>query len=281
MSGNQMNTEFRQWVSRNAPGFRIRSAASVATKCQELIDNFDAVFKSSAGMNPDEGPRMRDFHLREHTVPFSRGTLKEARAERGIVKHYAVEGNSIPLPNCANLVSIDSYQVPLQPHGAKKKTLAAIDLMGATGDGLPAIIELKTGTGWGGVNGLFHSILEGVAYALTIRYAWPFFQSEWRAEIRNDAPERIEESDTPVIVMADDAFINQRREYLDTAWPVMSDWMSHLSEHHLPISFARFDDAFAFEFVPYHEMRISQKSIGGAFSRGQDGRTAGDGPFIS
>jgi hypothetical protein len=120
-------------------------------------------------------------------------------------------------PNAA----IHSYEVPLIKNqtsiasDGRKIKERSIDLLGSSSEGLPIIIEAKHSkqpNSTTAVSQLFAQFIQGLCYAVTLRYTWsqsPSFREEWSKlptpnNLYNEVPDTLGE--VPIILAADPGY---------------------------------------------------------------------------
>jgi len=146
---------------------------------------------------------------------------------------------------------IQTYQMPLR--GTREdRRWGMIDLVGATPDSLPVVIELKQE---GASDTPLRMLAEGLAYACAVRKAWNEgrLRAEWAAATKKNGihrePEKILPT-VPVILLAPVDFWRKtigspgRRtagKVRDDVWPVFIELVRQCGVHGFPIHFAQFE----------------------------------------
>jgi hypothetical protein len=146
---------------------------------------------------------------------------------------------------------IQTYQMPLQ--GTRNDIRwGKIDLVGATPDALPVVIELKQE---GATDTPLRMLVEGLAYACAVRKAWNEggLRAEWAAAMKkNDLhqePEKIL-AKVPVILLAPVDFWKRAigppgkrtsGKVREDAWPVFLELVHQCGVHGFPIHFVQFE----------------------------------------
>lgn len=146
---------------------------------------------------------------------------------------------------------IQTYQMPLQ--GTRNDARwGKIDLLGATPEALPAVIELKQE---GATDTPLRMLAEAIAYGCSVRKAWNEggLRAEWITAMRANGMDQ-EPPPTltavPVILLAPAAFWNRAigvpgkrtsGKVRDDAWPVFMDLACQCATHGFPVHFAQFD----------------------------------------
>jgi len=181
---------------------------------------------------------------------------REACLERAIYRQYKYRPGH-PREFLSEVCPfILAYQVPLRnsrsDHGWR-----TVDLMGASGDWLPVVVELKEEESKATP---LLMLVEAAGYAVAIRKAWNdtkgCLREEWRESIERvmaaSAPkcEWPDELQTvPIICAAPRAYWRQRRGKADVepnalpkeAWKALADLMSALNDKGFPVTLVEFD----------------------------------------
>jgi hypothetical protein len=146
---------------------------------------------------------------------------------------------------------IQTYQMPLQ--GTRNDARwGKIDLVGATAEALPAVIELKQE---GATDTPLRMLAEGLAYGCAVRKAWNEggLRAEWMAAMQeNGLNQELPTALTtvPVILLAPVAFWSRTigvpgkrtsGKVPDDAWPVFMDLSCQCAAHGFPVHFAQFE----------------------------------------
>lgn len=146
---------------------------------------------------------------------------------------------------------IQTYQMPLQ--GTRKDTRwGKIDLVGATPDALPVVIELKQEDA---TDTPLRMLAEGLAYACAVRKAWNEggLRAEWATAMKKNGlhqePEKVL-AQVPVILLAPVDFwmravgtAGKRTsgKVREDAWPVFLELVRQCEVHGFPIHFVQFE----------------------------------------
>lgn len=146
---------------------------------------------------------------------------------------------------------IQTYQMPLQ--GTRNDARwGKIDLLGATPEPLPAVIELKQE---GAADTPLRMLAEGLAYGCAVRKAWNEggLRAEWMAAMRANGMDQEPPTTlttVPVILLAPAAFwrraigVPGKRtsgKVRDDAWPVFMELARQCAAHGFPVHFAQFE----------------------------------------
>lgn len=246
-----MNTKFRTWLEKHFPdgkggikgGFPIRS-----DDAQDVIESLtiglpDFVQMSTGILRLGEKVREGSFRLNRESIAST--SRPEDKLERSVFQFY--NNNQAPpldgAETSAFLTAIPSFQVPLAASRADKR--GKVDLLGATNEGLPAVIELKAlGSRKNrGVGGLLGPVVQGLAYTLTLHHYWAGgsrFMDEWAARVdRNDLPGTLDRCRTPIIVAADQSFWETPMTWEKCRWSNFLTLSKTLEAENLPLFAAR------------------------------------------
>lgn len=262
MKTTMMNTAFYEWIKdeerfpNGTKGYKT-NAENAIDWIKSLTEEIPNLVPNSTGLINDKTvPRRASFKLGD-----PRGkkdvTRPEDQAQVGIFLNYR-ERRLCGTEEFAFLTSIHSYQVPLAAKRGDK--LGKIDLLGTTHEGLPAVIELKsTGKKPGRSAGsLLAPIIQGLAYALTIRHYWAFgLRDEWTSVAPGvDLPESLEGRSTPIIVASDHDFWNSSFRWERCQWSRFVAFSQALADANLPLFAARFEpgEKPMLEFAPFEKL---------------------------
>ena len=146
---------------------------------------------------------------------------------------------------------IQTYQMPLR--GTREdRRWGMIDLVGATPNSLPVVIELKQE---GASDTPLRMLVEGLAYACAVRKAWNegSLRAEWAAATKKNGfhqePEKIL-STVPVILLAPVEFWERTigspgkrtsGKVREDAWPAFIELVHQCGVHGFPIHFVQFE----------------------------------------
>lgn len=148
---------------------------------------------------------------------------------------------------------IQTYQMPLQ--GTRNDARwGKIDLVGATPEALPAVIELKQE---GATDTPLRMLAEALAYGCAVRKAWNEggLRAEWMAAMQANGMDQEPPpilTTVPIILLAPAAFwartigVPGKRtsgKIRDDAWPVFMGLARKCATHGLPVHFAQFEIA--------------------------------------
>lgn len=246
-----MNTLFYQWINEQFPkgskGFKV-NAANAAVWIESLTKGLPDFVPRSTGLvgggfkSRREGFKLGDYSHGKHEVSRS-----EDLAQIGILQLYR-DKEFCGTERSAFLTSIHSYQVPVAAKQGDKR--GKVDLLGTTNEGLPAVVELKClgDTTNRSVGGLLGPIIQGLAYALTIRHYWASpsceFKKEWH-ELEPDyfLPETLEDRTTPIIVAANRNFWESSSTWSKCPWSLFKNLAMALAKVNLPLYAALFESA--------------------------------------
>lgn len=182
------------WTEKNESHFS--PTKEVGLKCLDRLARSGGItlanlLNSSAGLAP-ELFRETDFHLGSpRTRP--KAKVPADQRERKMCHTFWENQPTFYLQQGAGLSSavIHSYEVPLVrkrdqfASDGKKIALRKIDLIAVTTKGSPIVIEAKYSTlsnTTAAVSKLFSQFMQGLSYAVTLRYTWsqsPSFRKEW------------------------------------------------------------------------------------------------------
>ncbi len=179
--------------------------------------------------------------------------VRERMLEKLIWKGWgfeAVAGHGLPFFNGVCRF-IQTYQMPLQ--GTRKDARwGKIDLVGATPDALPVVIELKQE---GATDTPLRMLAEGLAYACAVRKAWNEggLRAEWAAAMMKNGlrqePEKFL-ARVPVVLLAPAEFWKRAvgtpgkrmsGKVRDEAWPVFVELVRQCEVHGFPAHFVQFE----------------------------------------
>jgi hypothetical protein len=185
----------------------------------------------------------------EKPDPVVRERLLEKLIWRGWRFHAVVEHGQPFLNGVCRF--IQTYQMPLQ-ESRKDTHWGKIDLIGATTDSLPVVIELKQEAA---TDTPLRMLVEGLAYACAVRKAWNegWLRTEWAVAMKQNGlyqePEKVLVK-VPVILLAPMDFwkramgITGKRtsgKVREDAWPVFLELVRKCAVHGFPISFVQFE----------------------------------------
>ncbi len=267
-----MNTAFYEWTKKRFPngtkGFSVR-AADAAERIESLtngIRNPDFVLNSTGLIGGETPIRRNEFKLRDYLHGTHEVSRAEDRAQIGILHRYR-ERELCGTAKSAHLKSIHSFQVPIAAKQGDQR--GKIDLLGTADKELPAVIELKCldGKGSRSVGDLLGPIIQGLAYALTIRYYLACsdgFQLEWAAANPGfRLPDRLEDMPSPIIVAADRSFWESSAEWNWCPWSRFEQLAQALEDAGLPLFAARFESPDEpepeLEFIPFTKLEGDNK----------------------
>lgn len=146
---------------------------------------------------------------------------------------------------------IQTYQMPLQ--GTRNdRRWGKIDLLGATADASPAVIELKQEDA---KDTLLRMLVEGVAYACAIRKAWNEggLRAQWATAMKKNglSPSDAQVlAEVPVLLLAPSDFwrravgspgVRSNGKVRDDAWQPFLALVRKCSDHGFPVHFLEFD----------------------------------------
>lgn len=241
----EMNTQFREWLETNGCLNFSVSAEKARGLIDDLTKRLPGLVRGSSGL-VFEGKRLREKSFR--LGPAIRGTTapthREAKAERAIINFYKAR-NLSGSEDSAFLERVHSYQVPLRARGREERR--TIDLLGSTGECLPAVIELKRSSKGRSAGKLFGQILQGLAYTVTVRYFYNCsnqFRNEWSglhpgAKIASS----IEGRRTPIIFAANSDWWECSSTWSKCPWSLFLKLAEALEKENLPLFAARFESA--------------------------------------
>jgi hypothetical protein len=247
-----MKTEkntFYQWIHERFPngtkGFKV-NAENAADWIDSLTKELPGFIQGSTGLIGDQKTFRKDeFKLRDYSHGTHEVSRPEDLAQIAILKRYW-DKEFCGTEKSAFLRSIHSYQVPVAAKQGDK--LGKVDLLGSTDEGLPAVIELKCldGKGRRSVGGLLGPIIQGLAYALTIRHYWDSpscgFRDEWSTLVPGTMlPPTLDGRSTPIIVAADSSFWDSPSRWSRCPWPLFVNLAEALEKAKLPLFAARFE----------------------------------------
>lgn len=152
---------------------------------------------------------------------------------------------------CEVCLFIQTYQMPLQ-ETRKDTRWGRIDLVGATLDALPVVIELKQESA---KDTPLRLLVEGLAYACAVRKAWNEgrLRAEWVAAIKkNGLTQQLPKTLTkvPVILLAPSDFWKRaigspgkrtKGKVRDDAWPIFMELVYQCEAHGFPVRFVQFE----------------------------------------
>jgi hypothetical protein len=146
---------------------------------------------------------------------------------------------------------IQTYQMPLQGTRRIDPGWGKIDLVGATTDALPVVIELKKESA---TDPPLRMLVEGLAYACAVRKAWAKggLRAEWTAAMKmngfyQELPTIL--PNVPLILIAPADFwkrkigrkgVRSTEKVKEEAWPVFLELVQKCADHGFPIHFIQF-----------------------------------------
>ncbi|HWL07316.1 MAG TPA: hypothetical protein VNQ76_02775 [Planctomicrobium sp.] len=216
---------------------------------QHLEEAIDATFHAAQ-------VRSGNFRLSRSPNQQMHETSRERRLEAAMLQRWTPPG-LWPLPGGWN--RLVAFQVPLYAQ-QERGQWGSIDLLGATADGLPVVVELKKSPASGPDGRTSRSetplriVLEGAAYAIALRKNWNqrWFREEWITRLRELKVddlilERLPESLTtvPIVGAAPASYwldwlpvtAKGRSELGPEVWNAFRSLLDELTKFQLPVTF--------------------------------------------
>jgi len=180
---------------------------------------------------------------------------------------------------------IQTYQMPLQ--GTRKDTRwGRIDLVGASPDSLPVVIELKQKSA---KDTPLRMLVEGLAYACAVRKAWNEggLRAEWAAAMKkhglfHESAKTLAE--VPVILLAPSDFWKRaigspgkgtNGKVQEDVWPIFMELVHKCNNHGFPIHFVQFEVETVDEPNIMKVVSVSEVHVPGTMNESQMLKHAG------
>jgi hypothetical protein len=214
---------------------------------------------------------------RTQTYELSRGpnleideSEEERLVEQGIWRQFSPSNSCAFLENdCPRVVA---YQTPLQ-NSREDRRWGKIDLLGASSQGLPVVIELKRQDA---DDTPLRMLVEALAYAVAVKKSWnqgTKLRGEWAARMSEFGP--VQKNDTallsvPIILLAPAAFWKQKigsnlgrieGQVFTNAWKPFHLLMDKCKERGFPVHCVQFEEVGKPASPDFHVKDVSHVKL--------------------
>jgi hypothetical protein len=239
--------------------------------CESIGNNLDVLIKVTYDKAPlQRAGKKQTYELSRKPKPDIDESEEERLVEQAIWRQFSPPDGPVFLKNdCPRVVA---YQTPLK-NSAKDTSWGMVDLLGASPQGLPVVIELKKK---GAADTPLRMLVEALAYALAVQKSWnqgTKLRGEWAARMSEFGP--VQKNDTallsvPIILLAPAAFWEKKTgtnsgriegQVFTKAWKPFHLLMDKCKERGFPVHCVQFEEVGKPASPDFHVKDVSHVEL--------------------